>query len=77
MSQYTLSGKTRNLTFAFMGIGVLALVYGALNHAACHDKTAASRQEHSNHHEVGWIFIAVGMKKDAVGKRCCSQSGKT
>ncbi len=32
MSQYTLSGKTRNITFALMGIGVLALAYGALNH---------------------------------------------
>jgi hypothetical protein len=32
MSQYIVSNKTRNLTFAFMGIGVLALVYGALNH---------------------------------------------
>jgi hypothetical protein len=32
MSQYTLSSKTRNATFALMGFGVLALAYGAINH---------------------------------------------
>ncbi len=32
MSQYTLSSKTRNTTFVLMGIGVLALAYGAMNH---------------------------------------------
>src|ERR1700744_1346181 len=31
MSQYTLSSKTRNITFAFMGIGIIALAYGAFN----------------------------------------------
>src|SRR5579863_10706994 len=31
MSQYTVSSKTRNITFALMGLGILALAYGAFN----------------------------------------------
>src|SRR5271167_2775761 len=32
MNQYTLSGKTRNFTFGLIGIGILSLAYGAINH---------------------------------------------